>query len=170
MEVKSKRISLSKVDAYVEIQESFGWEVVDKEDLRANNTILLTMQRDGETFIDYRGVRALEKQYHHLHKAFPLALLVSLIIACSLLGAYLALKPTFLYAISFLYGSLTFFGVSTFAFIVYILLIIKRKKLLELILKQASIKAGTNKNWPTKRNIDPENEKTWTLSKYTNSL
>ena len=169
MEVKSRRISLSKLDQYVEIQESFGWEVVDKEDLRAKNTILLTMQRDGETFLDYKGVRSLEKQYHRLHKAFPLALMVCLIMAGSLLGAYFATKGQFLYAISFLYCSLTFFGVSSFCLILYILLIIKRKKLLETILKQASIKAGTNKNWPTKRNIVPEEENTWTLSKYTNS-
>lgn len=168
MEVKSKRIDLSKLDKYIEVQENFGWEVVSKDDLKPNNTIVLTMQRDGESFQDYKGVRNLEKQYHRLSKPFPLLFVIFATLGTGFLMAYFVMKNIVIYYFSFMYAALTFFGMASFALIVYLLLLIKRKKLLALILSQAAIKAGANKDWPTKRNIVPENDATWALSKYAN--
>ena len=48
MEVKSKRVRLSRADRYIETQEAFGWEVVSKDDMRPDNTIVITMERRKE--------------------------------------------------------------------------------------------------------------------------
>lgn len=168
MEVKRIRINLNKLDKYVEVQEHFGWEVVDKSDLRPNNTILLTLQREQTEFQDYKGVRSLEKQYSRLDKFFPLALIINLVLGAGFLTAYFVTKDMFIYYFTFMYGALTFFGVSLFALIVYLCMLVRRKKIMDTILKQAAIKAGSDKSWPTKHNIFPENETSWALARYIN--
>ena len=163
METKSKRISLSKLDKYVEDQEAFGWEVVSKEDLRPNHTVLVIMQRDKEGFGNYDKVKKLEKQYHRIARPYPIATIVLAVIGLAFLIGYLFLKQTLFFAIVFLYVSLTFFAMAIFALIVFLLILIKRRKLLLALKKEAANKSGANKDWPIERNVIQEEELTWAL-------
>ena len=163
METKSKRIKLSRADQYLELYEAFGWELVSQEDLRPDNTILLTMQRDKEKLEDYRRIRKLERQYFHIYYPFPLATIVLLVLGLGPLITYLFVKKTFVYAVSFLYGSLTFFCMAVFAFLVYLIILWKRGKILSYLKKEAANKSGANKDIPTARNILPEDKDSWKL-------
>lgn len=163
METKSKRVKLSKIDKYVETQQAFGWEVVSQDDLRPNSTVVITMQRDPNTFENFGKVRSLEKQYNSLSRPYPILTVVLAVIGLASLGAYLFLKSTVIFAIAFLYIALTFFCMAVFALIVFFLLLIKRNKLLTAIKKEASNKFGSNSDWPTQRNVLEEGELTWAL-------
>ena len=163
METKSKRISLSRVDKYVETEEAFGWEVVSKEDLRPDNTILLIMQRDKSSFGDYDKVKSLERQYHKIMRPYPIATIVLALIGLAFLVAYLFLKSTLFFAIVFLYAALTFFCIAVFALLVFLLLLVKRNKLLMALKKEAANKSGANKDWPVGRNVLEEDELSWAL-------
>ena len=163
METKSKRISLSRLDKYVENQEAFGWEVVTKEDLRPNNTVLLVMQRNKDNFPNYDKVKTLENQYHKIARPYPIATIVLAIIGLAFLVAYLFLKETLFFAIVFFYAALTFFCMAVFALVVFLLILLKRKKLLLALKKEAANKSGANTDWPVQRNIIEEEELTWAL-------
>ena len=163
METKSKRISLSKLDKYVENQEAFGWEVVSKEDLQPNHTVLVIMQRDKDNLHNYKKVRALEKQYNRIARPYPIATIVLAVIGLAFLVAYLFLKDTLFFAIVFFYVALTFFCMAVFALIIFLLLLMKRNKLLIALKKEAANKSGANKDWPIPQNVIQEEEMTWAL-------
>ena len=168
METKYKKVTFPRMAKYVETQGYFGWEVVDQMPQRSDETIILTLQRDGNRFSDFRLIRSLEKQYQRIARPIPLAFLIFVILGIGFLITFLTTKQMLFYAYGFMYSSLTCFCIATFALIVYILILSRRKKLLTLLLKQASIVTGTNKEWPTGRNINPEVETTWALSRLTN--
>ena len=163
METKSKRVKLSNLDKYVETQQAFGWEVVSKEDLQPNHTIVVVLQRDPNTFENFGKVRSLEKQYNSIARPYPILTVVLAVIGLAFLAAYLFLKSTLIFAIAFLYASLTFFSMAVFALVVFLLLLIKRSKLLVALRKEASNKFGSNSDWPTQRNVVEEGELTWAL-------
>lgn len=163
METKSKRISLSRLDKYVENQEAFGWEVVSKEDLRPNNTVLVIMQRDKAGFANYDKVKSLESQYNKIARPYPIATVVLAVIGLAFLVAYLFLKQTLFFAIIFFYFALTFFSMAVFALVVFLLLLLKRKKLLLALKKEAANKSGANTDLPVQRNVIEEDELTWAL-------
>lgn len=162
METKSKRIRLSKVDDYVSLNEAFGWSLVSKDDLRPDETVLVTMERDRELFSNYNEIRRLEKDYYIIKRPFPLLAIVFAAIGGGLLPVYFMFKGLIV-AIICLYASLTFFIIAFFALFVFVLLLIKRRKLLSKIMEFASNKSGANKEWPTDRNIAPEEDDTWTM-------
>ena len=163
METKSKRISLSKLDKYVENQEAFGWEVVSKEDLRPNHTVLVVMQRDKNNFANFDKVKSLESQYNRIARPYPIATIVLVVIGLVFLGAYFFLKDTLFFAIVFFYAALTFFCMAVFALIVFLLILMKRNKLLLSLKKEAANKSGANKDWPSQRNVAIEEDLTWAL-------
>lgn len=163
METKSKRISLSRLDKYVENQEAFGWEVVSKEDLRPNNTVMVILQRDKENFPNYEKVVSLESQYNRIARPYPIATIVLAVIGLAFLVAYLFLKETLFFAIVFFYAALTFFCMAVFALVVFLLILLKRKKLLLALKKEAANKSGANTDWPIQRNVIEEEELTWAL-------
>ena len=163
METKSKRISLSRLDKYVENQEAFGWEVVSKEDLRPNNTVLVIMQSDKADFANYDKVKSLESQYNKIARPYPIATVVLAVIGLAFLVAYLFLKQTLFFAIIFFYFALTFFSMAVFALVVFLLLLLKRKKLLLALKKEAANKSGANTDLPVQRNVIEEDELTWAL-------
>ena len=163
METKSKRINLSKVDKYVETQEAFGWEVVSKEDLRPNNTILVVMQRDKASLDNYSKVKSLEKQFGAIARPYPIATIVLAILGLAFLLAYFFLKDMLFFAIVFFYAALTFFCMAFFALVVFLLVLMKRNKLLLALKKEAANKSGANKDWPIQQNVVPEEENTWAL-------
>ena len=163
METKSKRVKLSNLEKYVETQKAFGWELVSNDDLQPNHTVLVIMQRDGSTYENFGKVKSLEKQYNSIARPYPILTVVLAVIGLAFLVAYLFLKSTLVFAIAFLYASLTFFCIAVFALIVFLLLLIKRNKLLVAIKKEASNKFGSNSDWPTQRNVLEEGELTWAL-------
>ena len=163
METKSKRVSLSNLDKYVENQAAFGWEVVSKDDLRPNHTVLVVLQRDKNNFANFDKVRALEKQYNKIARPYPIATIVLVVIGLAFLVAYLFLKDTLFFSIVFFYAALTFFCMAIFALIVFLLILLKRKKLLLALKKEAANKSGANTDWPVPRNVIEEEELTWAL-------
>ena len=162
METKSKRIRLSKVDDYVALNEACGWSLASKDDLRPDETVLVTMERDRELFSNYDEIRRLEKDYYSIKRPFPLLAIIFAGIGGAILPVYFIFKGLIV-AIVCLYASLTFFLIAFFALFIFILLLIKRRKLLNKIMEFASNKSGANKEWPTDRNIAPEEEDTWTM-------
>ena len=50
-----------------------------------------------------------------------------------------------------------------FTLIIFLIVLIKRKKLLNYINNNAALKSGANKEWPTPRNILEEEEHTWAM-------
>ncbi len=168
MERKTKKLTMAKLDKFIEINEYFGWEVVDKEPIRAEEAILLTMERDRDKIENYRDVRSLEKQYYRINRPLPIALLIFVLLGAGFLTSFFLTKNVLFFAYSFMYGALTCFCIAAFALIVYLLILAKRKKLLAILLQQASIKTGTNKEWPTPHNINPEDESSWALSRLAN--
>ena len=163
METKSKRISLSKIEKYVETQEAFGWKVVSQDDLRPNNTVLLVMQRDSGALDNYGKVKSLEKQYNSIARPYPIATVVLVILGLAFLAAYFFLKDMLFFAIIFFYFALTFFCMAFFALVVFLLILIKRNKLLLALKKEAANKSGANKDWPIHQNVAPEEQMTWAL-------
>ena len=162
METKSKRIRLSKVDDYVALNEAFGWSLVSKDELRPDETVLVTMERDRELFSNYDEIRRLEKDYYSIKRPFPLLAIIFAVIGGILIPFYFFFKGLIV-AIVCLYAALTFFIIAFFALFIFVLLMIKRRKLLSKIMEFASNKSGANKEWPTDRNIAPEEEDTWTI-------
>ena len=163
METKSKRMSLSRVEKYVENEEAFGWELVAQEDLCPNNTVLVVMQRDKASFDNFDKVKSLENQYKKIARPYPIATIVLAVIGLAFLVAYLFLKDTLIFSIAFFYASLTFFCMAIFALVVFLLILIKRGKLLLALKKEAANKSGANKDWPIQRNVIEEEELTWAL-------
>ena len=163
METKSKRVKLSNLDHYVEIQQAFGWEVVSKEDLQPNHTVVVIMQRDASSYENFGKVKSLEKQYNAIARPYPIATVVLVIIGLAFLITYFFLKNTVFFAIVFFYAALTFFCMAFFALIVFLLILLKRNKLLAALKKEASNKFGSNSDWPTARNVLEEEELTWSL-------
>ena len=162
METKSKRIRLIKADDYVALNEAFGWSLVSKDELRPDETILVTMQRDRELFSNYSEIRRLEKDYYAIKRPYPLLAIIFAAIGGVLLPFYFIFKGLIV-AIVCLYASLTFFLIALFALFIFIIVLCRRKKLLSKIMEFASNKSGANKEWPTDRNIAPEEEDTWTI-------
>ena len=156
-------MSLSRVEKYVENLEAFGWELVAQEDLRPNNTVLVIMQRDKASFDNFGKVKSLENQYKKIARPYPIATIVLAIIGLAFLIAYLFLKDTLFFSIVFFYASLTFFCMAIFALVVFLLVLIKRNKLLLALKKEAANKSGANKDWPIQRNVVQEEELTWAL-------
>ena len=137
METKSKRIKLSKADKYVEQHEAFGWELVNKEDLRPDNTILLTLQRDPSMFSNYGKIKSFEKQYRKVSRPLPITALILAFIGLALLIAFFFFKNTLVFVYAFLYVSLTFFCIAVYAFLVFLILLIKRRKIQVAIMRNA---------------------------------
>lgn len=163
MEAKSKRLKLKKVDQYIDFQESFGWDLVSKSDLRPDDTVVITMQRNKDDIPRYSQVRALEKQYNRIVRPAPVGAIVTLVIGLGLLITFFLTQGKLFFFYAFLYGALTFFCVTVFLLVVYLIIVLNRGKILETIRTQAGIKSGANRDLPTARNIMPEEEGTWDL-------
>ena len=164
METKKKRISISRVDQYVQDEACFGWELASKDDLRPNHTILLTLQREPKSLDDPKTTKKLEKQFDRLSRRFPTLALIMALVGGGLLAAYFLLKPYLFFYISFLFASLTCFCVSFFSLVIFLILKINRKQIREYLLSEAMMASGVSQEFPTKHNIKEENETTWALS------
>ena len=164
METKSKRISIARVDQYVKDKACFGWELKSKDDLKSNHTILLTFQRNPENIDDIKTTKKLERQYDGLSRNIPMLSIIFAGVGGVLLALYFILKPYVFFYISFLYESLTCFCVSFFSLVIFLLLKIKRKEILEYILTEASLRSGVTQEFPTKHNTLEENESSWALT------
>lgn len=162
MENKSKRMKLSKADEYIAIQEAFGWSLVSKDDLRPDETVLVVMERNSALFSNFGEIRQLEKDYKAIKRPYPLLAIIFAALGGILLPFYFVFKGDII-AIVCLYGALTFFLIAFFALFIFILVLCKRKKIMSKIMEFASNKSGANKDWPTDRNIAPEEEDTWMI-------
>lgn len=163
METRNVKISFNQAEKYANEKACFGWVVVSKED-RGNQTVILKMQRDPKTIDDYKTTRKLEDQYERISRKVPTSTIVFTIIGIAALISYFVLKETFLYAISILVASLTSFAIAFLLLIMFLLLKAKKKSIVALILKEAAIRSGATKDYPSKNNIKPKNDSTWALT------
>lgn len=164
-EEKKKRISIDRVDQYVEDKACFGWELVSKEDLKPNHTILLNFQRNTENIDDLKAAKKLEKQYDKMSRRVPLFFIILTLIGGALLAAYFLLKPYLFFYLAFLIAALTCFSIAFFSLVIFLLLLIKKKDIISYLLTEASLRTGQTKEFPTKHNIKEENEYSWALTK-----
>ena len=164
MENKSFRVDINQVEEFLRVKAIFGWTLVNKEDLRGNQTILLNMERDPSKINDYYTLKVLEKQYASANRKFPTAALVLAIIGAGFLAGYFVLQSISYFAFSCLVSSLTFFLFAIIFFVLYILLVIKRKAIINKILNEASIRSGVSNDYPNKNNTKEQNDATWALS------
>lgn len=162
MEVKSKRMKLIKADEYIAMQEAFGWTLVSKDDLRPDETLVVTMERNPELFSNYKELRSLEKDYNNISRPFPLLTIIFAIIGGVLVGLYFAFKGLVI-SFAFIYGGLTCFLIALFALAIFIILLIKRRNLLKKVLEYVGNKTGVNGEWPTPRNVAEETEDSWII-------
>lgn len=163
METKSKRINLSRIEKYTADKKCFGWEVASQDDLKPNNTIVLTLQREQKNIEDYKTVKKLEKQYDKLNRRFPLLPLILVGVGGLFLLLYFLLKGKVIFYLAFIYISLTSFCVAVFALVVFLFLLIKKKELSEILMSEASRRAGLDNNFPNKHNIKEDTDYTGAL-------
>ena len=74
------------------------------------------------------------------------------------------MQKIFPFYIIFIYLSLPCFCISAYLLIVFIIIFIKRKKLLNKVVKDVAIDAGTIREYPLKNNIKEETDQTWLIS------
>ena len=163
METKSKRISLSRIEKYVADRKCFGWELASQDDLKPDNTVLLTLQREPKNVDDYKTVKKLEKQYNNLNRSFPLLPIILAGVGGVFLLLYFLLKGQVVFYLAFIYIALTSFFVALFALVVFLLLLIKKKELNKILTAEASLRAGLDNSFPNKHNIKEPDDYTGAL-------
>lgn len=164
MDVIRKRIKLSRLESYAEEKKAFGWVVVAQEDLRPDETVVLIMERDPSQVPDYPAIRSLEKQYFLVRRPYSLSMVICALLGAGFLAAYFVTKSLFIFYIVFLYLALTFFCVAVFALLVFLFVLLKKKKILATIRDEAAMRSGGSKDWPNINNTEPENQGTWALT------
>ena len=142
METKSFRVDINKIDEFLKIKAAFGWQLVSKDDLKPDHTILLNLQRDPKQVKDYYSLKALERQYESANRKFPVALVVFSIIGAALLVGYFLFKSSPYFAYGFLVASLTSFLIALIYLVLFLLILLKRKKIVERIIDKASKSSG----------------------------
>ena len=162
VEIKKKRVKILKVDAYVEKERVFGWDLQGKEDVQENGTVVVVLKRDRADFTSYEELCELERDYEVITRPYPLTAFIFLGIGLISLLCYFLLKTFFLYII-FLFVALTCFAIAFFALLVFFLILFKKKKILKKLAKDAGRKSGIDKSIPAPRNIEKEEEYTWAI-------
>ena len=164
MESKTVKVKAKKVEETISFHNAFGFELVDQEE--DGDKVLLTFERDKERFEgnSYQTIRSTESLYSRISRPFPLAGIIMFVIASVLLALYFVLQKTFAYYISFLFASLTCYGISIQLIIIFLVIFAKRRSLLKRVVKNVAIEAGTDKEFPLQNNIKKETDKTWLIA------
>lgn len=160
----SKRLHFSKVDNYIKERENFGWTLLSKDQLRPDQTVMVTLQRNISEIDDIKTIKKLEKQYNSLLRPVPLLSIIFALVGGASLAAYFFLKTIVIFYLAFLYVALTCFFIALFTLIIFLLLLIKRKELTAYIIKEASMRSGLSQEFPSKHNIKKETESSWALT------
>lgn len=165
MESKTLRVKYSKAEDKINFYTSFGWVLSEEPEDLGDGKVLLQFERDKKRLAkSYRTVKKGEKVYHKIARPYPLAFIISFVIGSGLLVAYFALKQSFAFYIVFLYFSLTFYCISVYLLIIFLILFVKRHGLLKKVVHNVAMEAGTVRDLPMKNNIKEETDDTWIIA------
>lgn len=164
MESKYIRVKEKKVDEKIEFYSAFGWTLVGDRDQLPNGKVGLMFERDKKSLDSFDKIKAGEHAYARIARPYPLGAIITFAIATALLVAYFVLQKIFILYIIFLYLSLATYSVTIYLLIVFLIIFIKRRGLLNKIVNNVGIEAGTIKELPLKNNIEKENEDTWLIA------
>lgn len=162
MENKAERIKYEKVEDEIVASECFGWVHVSTTDMHPDNTVLLTMTRD-DTNPNIGALRKLEKQYKNISRLYPINAFVLVGVGLIFLIAYFILRKFPAVALVLIILALTFISLSIFTGLTFLIIMLKRKYLLESIKKEAGQLSGKVKQWPYNNNVMKAGEKSWVI-------
>lgn len=164
--MESKRVIVreDKLEKTLDQYTSFGWlEVGEREVI--GNKVVLNLERDKERLgRSYQTIMQAERVYRKISRPYPLAGSIVFAIGIVLLILFFTLQKVFPYYIVLLPISLTCICLSIYLFIVFILIFLKRKKLLAKVVRDIAIDAGTIREYPLQNNIKEETDQTWLIS------
>lgn len=165
MESKYIRVKANKVEETVDFYASFGWTLCEDKEELPGGKVGLTFERDKKRLDDsYHTVKKGERVYNQISRPYPLGALISLGIGCALLVLYFTMRQLFAYYIVFLYGALTFYAVTVYLLIVWLVIFIQRRILMNKLVYNVGLQAGTLREYPLKNNILEEDDDTWVIA------
>ncbi len=165
METKYLKVKEKKVDDTIDFYASFGWVLSGEKEELPNGKVGLTFERDKHRLEgDYRTVRRGERVYRQIARPFPLAALITLAIGCAELVLYFTVRDVFAYYIVFLYGCLTFYAITVYLLIIFVIILVKRRSLLNKLVYNVGLQAGTLRDYPLQNNILEEEDDTWAIA------
>jgi len=166
MESKYIKVKAKKVEETIDFYASFGWVVSGEREELPHGKVGITFERDKKRLEEsYHTVKKGERIYHQISRPYPLAALISLAIACTFLVLYFVLRSAFKYYIIFLYFSLGFFALTVFLLIVFLIIFIEKRRLLDKLVYNVALEAGTLRDYPLDNNVleEDENGDTWVI-------
>ena len=165
MESKYVRVKEKKVDQTIDFYASFGWTLAGEKEQLPNGKVGLNFERDKQRLEEsYHVVRRGERVYRQIARPYPLGAMITATIGCALLVLYYVMQKSFAYYIVFLFGSLTFFAVTVYLLIIFLILFLKRHSLLKKLVRNIGIRAGTLREYPLNKNILEEEDDTWAIA------
>ena len=165
MESKYVKVKAKKVEDTVDFYASFGWTLCgDKEEL-PHGKVGLTFERDKKRLEEsYHTVKKGERIYKQISRPYPLGALISLGIGCVFLVLYFVLRKAFAFYIVFLFTSLTFYAITIYLLIIFLVIFIQRRMLMNKLVYNVGLQAGTLREYPLKNNILEEDDDTWVIA------
>lgn len=164
MESKQVVVKQKKLESTIDFYTSFGWlEVGEREEV--GDKIVLNFERDKERLGEsYQTIISAERTYRRIARPFPLAAIILFGIGALFLIAFFVTQKFFPYYIVFLPVGLTCLCISVHLLIIFLIVFLKRKKLLAKVVKDVAIDAGTIREYPLQNNIKEETDQTWLIS------
>ena len=168
MESKYVRVKAKKVEETIDFYASFGWRLAEDKEELPDGKVGLTFERDKKALEGgaYHIVRKGERMYRWIARPYPLAAIITFVIACGQLVCYFLMREMFQYYIAFLYGALTFYAVTIYLLIIFIVILVRRNMLLDKLVYNVGLKAGTLRDYPLKNNILEEEDDTWMIAEH----
>lgn len=164
METKYIRVKEKKIEEKLDFYTSFGWLEVGERDQLGNGKVGITLERDKSQIEGYGAISKGERTYAQIARPYPLAAIITFVIASTFLALYFVMRESFDFYIVFLFASLAFYGTTLYLLIVFLIIFIKRKGLLKKVVNNVGVEAGTIRELPMRNCIKPENDDTWTIA------
>ena len=166
MGVKNEITIVGKSDKIENESENychFGFKVAKKQPSERDDNVSITLIRDKDmSYI--KDLYRLEKIYKMTNNKLPLSAIIPGLLGIILLILYFAF-PKVLFNFVFLIFSIIAFGVAFFFLIVYLSIILNKKKILEAIFEEGDRLSGVKKTEPLTINIEKDTEMTGILEK-----
>ena len=167
MENKYVKVKAKRVDETIDFYASFGWTLCEDKEELPHGKVGLSFERDKERLdSSYHTVKRGERIYNQISRPYPLGALISLAIGCVFLVLYFVMRQAFAYYIVFLYASLTFYAITVYLLIVFLVIFLQRRKIRTTLVYNVGLKAGTLREFPLQNNVLEEEEDTWSIAEY----
>ena len=165
MESKYIKVKAKKADDTIDFYASFGWVLCEEKEELPHGKVGLTFERDKKRLdSSYHTIKRGERMYQKISRPYPLGALIALGIGSVFLALYFVLRQAFAYYIVFLFASLTFYAVAIYLLIIFLVIFIERRKLLNKLVYNVGLQAGTLREYPLQNNILEEEDDTWVIA------